>query len=778
MTGNDTDPSSSPRDAIPVAELHPRERLSIVWLVPLVALAIGGWLLYQSLISADSLIHVRFDSGDGLKEGKTELRYQGVVIGQLKELHLAADGDGVQAQLAVKHSAANLLRQGSRFWLVKPQISLQGVSGLDTLVSGVYISFDPGPDEAPLEEAFSALASPPPDAQGEHSLVVQLHTDTLGSIQEGSPIHYRDIAVGRVQRYELNPATDRITIYAGINEPYRDLIRDNTRFWNNSGIRLEGGLSGLKLQTRSLAAMLMGGISFDLPEGEKPGQTVQSNQLFHLYPDFETANTGITISVVFERADGLEAGVTAVQYRGLKVGTVSKVRFGDNLNEVIADIRLPREAIEVLNENSRFWLVQPQLSLSGVSGLETLVRGNYIELDPGKGSKPQFMFKASAEPPVFEQNLPGKRLRLVSDDLADLSRGAPVYYRRIPVGIVQGHQLAPKGDKVFIDIQIEKKYARLVGPDSRFWKLSALNLKGGVGGLDLDLAPLRTLLAGGIEFDNLGGSDNNAKLDADHQFTLYSDRDSALRRGYKVELSFIDAPGIKPGSEIRHRGMRIGEVRSLRLDQRSNRILVTCLIEPGLASKITSGSHFWVVGPQFGLTGSQNLETLVSGSFIAFHPGSGKRARQVIGAEKAPNLIQDSNGLHLILEADRLGSITRGAPVYYRQITVGRVRGYELAPKADRVLIHISIEPRFAPLVHRQTRFWNNSGIDFSFKLLSGAKLQTESLETLLAGGISFATPEDPQQRGEVATAGTWFKLHDQADSSWNEWRPQIPLAH
>ena len=765
---------TDPQD-LPIANSQPQQRISMIWLVPVVALGLGLWLLYQSLISADTLIRVHFDSGQGLAPGKTELRYQGVVIGEVQQLDLDSDGAGVIAQIAVRRSASNLLRRGSRFWLVKPQVSLQGVSGLDTLVSGQYINFAPGDGEPLLN--YTALPKPPTDAQGKQSLMIRLQADNLGSIQQGSPIHYRDIRVGQVLNYELDQDSDRVTIVIGIDEPYRHLIRNNTHFWNNSGIRLEGGLSGIKLQTQSLAAMLMGGISFDIPEGEAPGDSAEANQLYPLYPDFEEANTGITVQVAFDSADGLEAGVTPVQYRGLKVGNVSKLRFSDNLQQLIAEIRLPREAEQVLNENSRFWLVKPQLSLSGVSGLETLVRGNYIEIDPGQGSSAmQYRYTAIAEPPPFDQNLPGLHLRLISDQLADLSRGSPVYYRRIPVGVVQGYQLADDGEQVLIDIQIEQKYARLIQPRSRFWKLPAVSAQGGLTNLKLELPPLRTLLAGGIEFDNPITAAADAKQPPQSEYRLYSDRESALRRGYKLELLFLDAPGIKPGSEIRHRGFKIGEVRRVQLDQRSNRIAVTTLIDSGMAEQMTAGSHFWVVGPQFGLTGSQHLETLLSGSYIAFHPGPGKRARQIIGRHKAPNLIYDSDGLHLILEAERLGSVSQYAPVYYRQIKVGYVRGYELGPEADRVLIHLSIEPRYAALIHDQTRFWNSSGLDFSFKLLSGAKLQAESLQTLLNGGISFATPEIPEERGQPAAAGSQFVLHDQPNPSWLLWRPKILL--
>ncbi|MEH6651878.1 MAG: MlaD family protein [Motiliproteus sp.] len=759
---------------IPVANVRTKERLSVIWLVPLVALAIGLWLLYQTMLAADTLIQVRFNNGNGLQADKTELRYKGVMIGQVEAVTLAPDSKGVIADIVIQQTASHLIREGSRFWRVKPQISLQGVSGLDTLLSGQYISLSPGDGEP--QDQFVGLESAPQDTGTDQRLVIRLIADSLGSLQEGSPVHYRDVTVGRVLRYQLDTQQDNVVIFVEIDQPYRELVRVNSHFWNSSGIVLEGGIGGLKLRTKSLATILLGGLSFDIPRGKSNGAAAAADQQFTLYDDFEAASTGITIDVIFDSAEGLQAGITSVQYRGIKVGTVSDVRLRDDLQEVIAEISLPWRAQQVLNQNSRFWMVKPQLRLSGISGLETIVKGNHIELDPGVGNQIKTEYRAINEPPPFDRNLPGLHLQLLSSNLADLSRGAPVYYRRIPVGVVQGHRLTKKGDKVVIDVQIEQKYASLINTGTRFWKLAALTTSGSLTDLKLNIPPLRTLLAGGIEFDTIGALKSAKALPDDHRFTLYLDQESALRRGYKLELLFIKADGIQAGTEIRHRGLKIGEVRSIRLDTDTNRLAVVSLINTEMASQMTSESRFWIESPELGLIKSKNLGTIVTGNYINFHPGGGEQVRQVIGLEKAPNLIYDSNGMHLTLEAERLNSIAQGAPVYYRQVAVGQVRGYELGEEADKVLIHISIDPEYAPLVHQNTQFWNSSGLDFKFEWLSGAELRTESIQALLDGGISFATPEDPQQRGEPSPAGSRFTLHQKVDNKWLQWRPKIAL--
>jgi paraquat-inducible protein B len=184
-----------------------------------------------------------------------------------------------------------------------------------------------------------------------------------------------------------------------------------------------------------------------------------------------------------------------------------------------------------------------------------------------------------------------------------------------------------------------------------------------------------------------------------------------------------------------------------------------------------------VVRPELGLMRTANLDTLVSGPYIEVRPDPGNSPRQThfVAASQTPAASIKEAGLRLVLSTPRRGSLKAGVPVTYREVTVGKVTGFELGPNADRVLIGILIEPRYAPLVRSGSRFWNTSGFGFDFGLLKGAQLRTESLETLLEGGIAFATPEG-EQMGRLATPGQTFPLFDEANSEWLQWAPKIAL--
>jgi paraquat-inducible protein B len=187
-------------------------------------------------------------------------------------------------------------------------------------------------------------------------------------------------------------------------------------------------------------------------------------------------------------------------------------------------------------------------------------------------------------------------------------------------------------------------------------------------------------------------------------------------------------------------------------------------------------TRFWVVGPEFGLARTENLGTVISGNYIAAQPGSGQTTTTFTGLERPPHDQALESGLNLQLKAARRGSIDSGDPVYYRQVQVGSVIGTRLGNHADEVVVFVNIRPYYAPLVRNNSVFWNVSGIRVDASLVGGMKVDTESIESLLEGGIAFATP-DNELMGDTAGQGMAFTLYDQHKPEWLSWSPKIPLG-
>lgn len=265
----------------PDALLVKHHRFSIIWVVPLIALAVAGWLIYDTYSNRGVDITITFEDGSGLVAGKTLIEYRGVQVGTVQHVRLSENLSDVVVHARLDNSASGLAKEGSEFWVVRPEIGLTGVRGLDTLLSGNYIGLYPGTGK--LQRDFKGLSAPPAAGPGQPGLSLILQAPKLASLQIGSPVYYREFKVGQVDQVSLASDARSVHVHIHIKEGYHNLIRENTRFWNASGIGMDLGLLGVKVKTESLESLLTGGIAFATPPNDSMGGTVTDNTVFQLY---------------------------------------------------------------------------------------------------------------------------------------------------------------------------------------------------------------------------------------------------------------------------------------------------------------------------------------------------------------------------------------------------------------------------------------------------------------------------------------------------------------
>ena len=762
---------------LPLAKARPASNWSAIWVLPLIALLIGGWLGWRAYYEAGIEIQVTFETGEGLQAGKTEVIYKGMSIGKLTAMELDDRGErrGVRATLEMDKRVEHQLLSNTRFWLVKPSVSLAGITGLETLVSGNYIAASPG-DGEPTRK-FTALNEPPPLADTAPGLHLTLKAERLGSLNRDSPVFYKQIQVGRVKSYALLEDQNQVEVKVFIQPEFASLVRKHTRFWNASGVSIDAGLSGVKVRTESLASIVAGGIAFATPEHRKDSPPTDPSLPFRLYEDFDTAQAGIRVNLTLHEFDGLEPGRTPVMYKGIQVGHMKTFKIDDDLSGARVELMLDPRTEDYLVEGTDFWVVKPSISLAGITGLEALVKGNYIAIRPGeKGGAPSRDFAARPKAPPLDLAAPGLHLVLFSDVRGSLEVGSPVLFKQLKVGSVQSYQLSRDNKQVAFGVHIEPEYTHLVNNSTRFWNASGITLKGGLSGVEVKSESLQTLLAGGIAFET--PDPKAAKNDKRVQrFNLYSSQEQALEKGVALTIRVPRGDGLNPGTAIRYKGLDVGKVERIELTDDLQAVILHARVTQATQQIARVGTQFWVVKPEVSLTRAANLETLVTGQYIEVQPAAQKAAVKLdfTAAEAPPKASVREQGLRLVLSAARRGSIKPGVVVSYREVPVGKVTDFELGPTSDRVLIHILIEPRYAPLVRTGSRFWNASGIGVDAGLFSGVKVRTESLEALLEGGIAFASPDNPKMGGP-AQVGQTFALHDEAKEEWLRWAPKIAL--
>ncbi len=340
-------------DDLPQATVAPkkRTRFSAVWIIPILVAVVAIGIAIQRILNEGPTITIVFKTAEGVEAGKTFVKYKDVNIGQVTAVQLTEDHGKVEVKAKIGKSAEGLMAADAKFWIVRPQVSLSGISGLSTLLSGNYIGFDAGQSDQ-SQRSFTGLDAPPVTTGQPGRQFVLNATDLGWSLQIGSPVYYHRLPVGQVVAYDLAADGKTVQIKVFINAPNDKYVTAGTRFWNASGLDASVGANGVDVHTESLVAVLVGGLAFDTPPFVHQAADAEANAVFTLYRDRATAMKAPDavarryVLHFHESLQGLAVGAP-VTFLGLPAGEVTSVGF--SLDAAKADIR-PRVAIAVYPE--------------------------------------------------------------------------------------------------------------------------------------------------------------------------------------------------------------------------------------------------------------------------------------------------------------------------------------------------------------------------------------------------------------------------------------------
>ncbi len=318
-------------DEIPAGHVR-RPRFSIVWIIPIVAALIAAYLGYRTITERGPLLTLTFSTADGLSAGQTELEYKSLPLGTVESLALSKDHRNIIVKVRMTSVGAPFMTSSARFWVIRPNFSASGISGLGTLVSGSYIAVDPGLSGGASQDKFVGLEEPPGVRSDEPGSTFVLKADNIGSLGSGSPVSYRDVDVGEVLGYSIGNGVGPVTINIFVRAPYDQLVRLQSHFWNSSGI--SAGLKNGKfhIEVQSLQAAISGGVTFDLPPEAINSPPSPDNSTFPLYASQDVADSvgyhrKIPLVTYFQSSvDGLTPGAP-VEVLGIQVGQVTDVKL-------------------------------------------------------------------------------------------------------------------------------------------------------------------------------------------------------------------------------------------------------------------------------------------------------------------------------------------------------------------------------------------------------------------------------------------------------------------
>lgn len=351
-------------DELPEAKITQSRWPSPVWLIPIIAALIGGWLFYQHWYARGPIIKVHFPSAEGIVEGQTNIRHKHVVIGRVEKVKLERTSPdeplSPTVYMRINRDVDHLLGCNAQFWVVRPRIKGAEITGLGTLFSGTYISMRPRPAWLPepeednsilpsfdrVADCYVALEDPPivrPDDSGRRFI---LEAESLGSIDVGTPVFHKQLQMGEVIDYKIKRRTSKIRIEVFIYAPYYVFVTDRSRFWNVSGIEFKLDSSGAEMKMESLSSLLIGGIAFDTPQNAKPAAVSAEDAEFTLFKNYKTSRNKFypeseRLHYVMHFSGsvrGLKVGAP-VEYQGIPVGRVDNIEM--NMNPDTLEVTIP-----------------------------------------------------------------------------------------------------------------------------------------------------------------------------------------------------------------------------------------------------------------------------------------------------------------------------------------------------------------------------------------------------------------------------------------------------
>lgn len=690
--------NNSAQDApIQPANIRQGKRISPFWLLPLVALCIGAILFFQIVKEQGYSVKITFANGVGLVVNKTQIRYQGLQIGVVKKVSFTDDLKQVEVEANIYPEAKTVLRENTRFWLVQPSASLAGISGLDALVSGNYITLQPGDGE--YKYHFTAETEIPIAQVNDGDLLIRLIADDLGSISEGASVYFKKIPVGKIYDYRFSKDQKKVEIQLVINKAYAHLVKKDSRFWNISGINANIGFSGVKIDIDSLNAVVQGAVSFDSPNNSPPAE---QNETYTLYANLQSAKRGIEVDVLLPDISDLTAGKSSVYYQNIAVGILSElnpVEIGQE--KAVGKLLLDPNVAHLLKTNSHIVIRSPKLNLGNLIDLPTALRGDYLELIPGDGEESR-RFTVYKENELLLQQPNTLILNLTAPETYGVSEGHKIYYNNIAIGDLVEQKIDTSG--VTFKAAIAARYRHLIHADSQFIAASNFDMSFGVDGIRFEAANPQTWLQGGVRVID-GKNNQHSPLES---YPLYKDLNSAEAGitsntlSPSITLTTQNLPSIGSGSLVLYRQYEVGKI--LAVHPKPNHFDVDVFIYPKYQHLLTDKSLFWIESAaQIDITpkGISIQATPVMRSLkgaISFD-NSGKGRNKTLYANE---LRAKSAGHSITLNADNAANLSKGMSLRYMGLTVGEIESIALDQKSKKIIAKALMNPTYMNIIAKE----------------------------------------------------------------------------
>lgn len=743
---------------IPAKVRQPR-KISPFWLLPIVAFIVGALLFFQILQEQGEKIKIRFNEGDGISAGKTLIRYQGLQIGQVKKVYFVEDLKKVEVEAEINPEAKSILKEGTKFWLVKPSASLAGVSGLDALVTGNYITVQPSEnEEAGSLYSFIAEEEPPAITVTDGDLLVRLVTNDLGSITVGASVYFRKVPVGNIADYRFTGDQKNIEIDIVIEKKYAHLVKQDSRFWNISGLNIEGGLTkGLNINVDSIASVIQGAVAFDSPDNSEPAE---QGQKFSLYENLKAAQRGLEVQILLPVMPNLKVNETAVYHQNVQIGVLSRLQMPGEENSDVpkgmlkGTLLIDPSQSNLLRSRTQILLKEPSFSLNKeqISKLGELFRGVYFDVEAGEG-EPTFEFTVQKEADYLLSRPNMLALTFHAPQSYGVDQGQGIYYNDVQIGEILKRTLSV--ENVAFQAIVYPPYRYLVNGNSKFVAISNLDFSVGLDGLRVQAGSPSDWLKGGIRI--IPGKEGGS---AKKQYPLYKDVESAEsgithnEKRATLTLNATDLEGIDKGSVLLYRNFQIGEV--LKVRPQASQFEVDLFVEPAYRHLLSEKSRFWIepaaqveLSPNGLNVQAAPLMRTLKGA-ISFDNNGNKGNKTLYSSYSKAT----SGNTYITLIAMDGSKLAKGMPIKYMGLTVGKIENLQLDNAKKQIRATAYIESQYYGIVAK-------SGSSFSTVSptidTTGVKNLDAAIQNYIRVEATGGKPQTQFRLADTETANTQY---------------------
>ncbi|MFB2873950.1 MlaD family protein [Aeromonas jandaei] len=692
------------------------------------------------------MLHLTADSLGSVGIG-AKLYFRGIEVGSVINTRLGQDNQNVILDLVIEPRFEHLVKADTRFWNIsgiKGSFSLAGVSveagSLTSILSG-GIAFD-SPKASPESEKGQTFVLYKGLAEAARGKRIDIVAGDL-PIKEGMPILFEGIEIGRVDPIHLTDKGRVVTALINPEQAYR--ITDKSQLvWESVSL----SPTGVKNADRLLSGPA---IRLDYVTGKEVARMTLTDR---------APQDGIKVTLQADDLAGLNQDAP-IWYKGLQVGRISQLELDGRGNASVA-LQIQPAYAHLLNR-ARFYRAAPlqiDADLSGIkveaSPASAWLSGGIKLVQASSGERINRLYPNQELALLGTRDAKPQRWLLKADQADGIGIGSPVLYLGLEAGKVKQLRAAKEG--VEIELEIDGIYAPLLARQPQFWKKPAIDTRVRVDGVQVKVGNLGTLLRGAIEFDYLANGRSS------HQ--LFDNKEQAKAKIRTLSLVAENNPGLGVGSPIRYRGVDIGKIEQIELEPTLGQVIFKAELDGQYAERfLQSGARFTLVQAKLGLGGVAHLDTLIKGAFVEAEPGKGA------GRNSFPLSQSGPAGLSLTLKSPSVNGLSVGSPLLFRKMVVGSVTKVALARDGSEVVIDVNVEQEYAHLVRANSRFWNVSGVKADIGL-TGGTIEVETVQSLLAGGIAFNTPE--KEMGPTVKAGHSYPLYGKAEKEWQEWSPRI----